>query len=225
MRRTYRMASGLGFGIWFALVGLGCGDASFFEETESETVPVVERDDSADESDAGDQTSEETFDEEETTDEESSAELEETSVESAPEPPKLERDEFPALDRAVEARIEDARRLSVENLLETAIPHAAYIHVHSGGVLYIPLYQLQPGETEFAPAPKESPDRVVERMIHGLERAGYSSERAEELVERRREELFETHGSRVAFLAPDTWVERTGGPRLDREAAPAPPWR
>lgn len=219
MRRTYRMASGLGFGIWFALAGLGCGDASFFEESESETVPVVERDDSADESDSGDQTSEET------TDEKSPAELEETTVESAPEPPKLDRDEFPASDGAVEARIEDARSLAVENLLETPIPHAAYIHVHSGGVLYIPLYQLQPGETEFAPAPKESPDRVVERMIDGLERTGYSRERAEELVERRREELFETHGSRVAFLAPDTWVERTGGPRLDREAAPAPPWR
>jgi len=125
----------------------------------------------------------------------------------------------------VEPRLNEDGRLVVENLLQEPVPHSAYIHVHSGGVLYIPLDELEPGVTEIMPAPKESPGRVVERMRNALVEAGYGERRAERLVERNRKQMFERHGSRVGYVAPQDWVRGDFRTPLGGVGAPPPPWR
>lgn len=129
------------------------------------------------------------------------------------------------LREPIVSRTSEHGELVVENVIETSIPYAAYIHVHDRGVLFVPLDSVGPGEAEIVPAPKESPDEVVERLKRALTESGYSDDRAETIVERKRGELFGQHGSRVGFVSPDSWVEQSGQGPLGGVVAPAPPWK
>lgn len=207
-----------------ALALTGCGDQSFFEPEASDDPPVVEKP----EEPAGDEGSE--------SDEPSEAETAAQTYPTTELPSRTTSsvEDIPEMQfHPIRSWVDDKDEVAVENLLDRPVPFVAHVYVHSGGVL---LGRVSGGgrlggldanaRARFMPAPKESPELVKDKIEQELVDRGYDRSEAKRLLEKQGEALFEQHGARAVYIAPDRWVNaRDDRVALGAASAPPPTWR